>query len=150
MTFLRPKRCPQAGVATTDHGEVGRLLAMQRRLRLGRCLVVEPEHHRFSAGQGSRRLTVHRTFRRRRVSSPPRTRITASRNIAVPTTLICGGMSRWAEPHTYIGKVTVRPAFRFVMMKSSKDKEKLSSAAARMPGKTSGNVIRQNVCHSFA
>ena len=36
------------------------------------------------------------------------------------------------------------------MMKSSKDSEKLSSAAARMPGNTSGKVIRQNVCHSLA
>ena len=31
------------------------------------------------------------------------------------------------------------------MMKSSKLSEKLSSAAPRMPGKTSGNVTRQNV-----
>ena len=36
------------------------------------------------------------------------------------------------------------------MMKSSNDSEKLSSAAARMPGNTSGNVTRQNVCHSLA
>ena len=36
------------------------------------------------------------------------------------------------------------------MMKSSKDSEKPSSAARRMPGNTSGKVTRQNVCHSLA
>ncbi len=70
--------------------------------------------------------------------------------MTVPITLICGGMPRWAAPQTNIGKVTVWPEFRFVMMKSSKDSEKLSSAADRMPGKTSGKVIRQKVCHSLA
>ena len=53
----------------------------------------------------------------------------AIRNIAVPITLTCGGMPRCAEPQTNIGKVTVLPALKFVMMKSSKDSEKLSSAA---------------------
>ena len=59
-------------------------------------------------------------------------------------------MPRWAAPQTNIGKVTSCPAFRLVMMKSSKDSEKLSRAADRMPGKTSGKVTRQNVCHSLA
>ena len=68
----------------------------------------------------------------------------------MPTTLTCGGMPRCAEPHTNIGKVIVLPWLKFVTMKSSKDSEKLSSAAARMPGNTSGKVIRQNVCHSLA
>ena len=36
------------------------------------------------------------------------------------------------------------------MMKSSKDSENDSSAAPRMPGKTSGKVTRQNVCDSVA
>ena len=36
------------------------------------------------------------------------------------------------------------------MMKSSNDSEKLSSAAAMMPGSTSGNVTRQKVCDSLA
>ena len=36
------------------------------------------------------------------------------------------------------------------MMKSSNDSEKLSSAAPRMPGKTSGNVTRQKVCCGVA
>ncbi len=36
------------------------------------------------------------------------------------------------------------------MMKSSNDSEKLSSAAPTMPGSTSGNVTRQNVCDSVA
>ena len=36
------------------------------------------------------------------------------------------------------------------MMKSSNDSEKLSSAAPRMPGKTSGKVTRRNVCDSVA
>ena len=68
----------------------------------------------------------------------------------MPTTLTCGGMPRWAEPQTNIGKVIVLPWLKFVTMKSSKDSEKLSSAAARMPGKTSGKVTRQNACHSLA
>jgi len=44
-----------------------------------------------------------------------------------------------------MGKVVVLPALRLVMMKSSKESEKLSSAAPRMPGKTSGKVTRQKV-----
>ena len=72
------------------------------------------------------------------------------RNIAVPMTLTCIGTPRCAAPQTNIGNVTVWPALRFVMMKSSKDNEKLNKAAPRMPGKTNGNVTRQNVCTSVA
>ncbi len=71
-------------------------------------------------------------------------------NISVPMTLTCMGTPRWATPQTYIGNVVVVPALRLVMMKSSKDSEKLSSAAPRMPGKTSGKVTRQNVCAGVA
>ena len=81
---------------------------------------------------------------------PPSTSSSATRNITVPTTFTCCGMPRCAAPHTNIGKVIVLPWLKFVTMKSSNDSEKLSSAAARMPGKTSGNVIRQNACHSMA
>ena len=63
----------------------------------------------------------------------------------MPTTLTCIGTPRCATPQTYIGNVVVLPALRLVMMKSSNDSEKLSSAAPRMPGKTSGKVTRQNV-----
>ena len=59
----------------------------------------------------------------------PRRARARSRNMIVPTTLICIGIPRWAAPQTNIGKVTVWPELRLVMMKSSKDSEKLSSAA---------------------
>ena len=68
----------------------------------------------------------------------------------MPITLTCIGTPRCATPQTNIGKVVVVPALRLVMMKSSKDSEKLSSAAARMPGNTSGKVTRQNVCDALA
>ncbi len=80
---------------------------------------------------------------------PPRSAPT-TRNIAVPMTLICIGIGVAPTPHTNIGNVTVLPELRLVMMKSSNDSENASSAAPRMPGNTSGNVIRQNVCHSLA
>ena len=67
-----------------------------------------------------------------------------------PITFTCGGMPRCALPQTYIGKVTVWPLLKLVMMKSSKDSEKASRAAAAMPGATSGKVTRRNVCHSLA
>jgi hypothetical protein len=47
-----------------------------------------------------------------------------------------------------MGNVTVVPELKFVMMKSSNDRD--SEAAAAMPGSTSGNVTFRNVCHSFA
>ena len=72
------------------------------------------------------------------------------KNIAEPTTLTCAGSPRWAAPHTNIGKVTVEPELKFVMMKSSNDSEKASSAPATMPGRTSGNVTFQNVVDSLA
>ncbi len=53
----------------------------------------------------------------------------------MPMTFTCGGMPRWAAPQTYIGNVTVVPALKFVMMKSSNESENDSSAAATMPGK---------------
>ena len=65
--------------------------------------------------------------------------------MVVPTTLTCGGMPRCAAPQTYIGNVIVLPWLKLVTMKSSNDSEKLSSAAARMPGSTSGKVTRQKV-----
>ena len=42
------------------------------------------------------------------------------------------------------GKVVVVPELKLVMMKSSKLSAKDSSAAATMPGSSSGKVIRQN------
>ena len=71
-------------------------------------------------------------------------------SITVPTTLICIGMVRRETPQTYIGNVVVVPAFRLVMMKSSNDSENASSAAPRMPGKTSGKVTFQKVCCGVA
>ena len=42
------------------------------------------------------------------------------------------------------------PEAKLVTMKSSIESEKASRAPARMPGKMSGNVTRQKVCHSLA
>ncbi len=42
------------------------------------------------------------------------------------------------------------PAVKLLTMKSSKDSEKASIAAATMPGMASGSVISRNVCHSLA
>ncbi len=42
--------------------------------------------------------------------------------------------------------MTVEPALKLVMMKSSKDRAKASSAPAAMPGAAIGSVTRRNVC----
>ena len=57
------------------------------------------------------------------------------KNMAVPMTLICAGMPRWPQPQTNIGKVTVVAELKLVMMKSSKDSAKASSAPAAIPGR---------------
>ena len=44
----------------------------------------------------------------------------------------------------------VVPALRLVTMKSSKDSEKASRAAPRMPGKTNGKVTLQKVWDGVA
>ncbi len=49
-----------------------------------------------------------------------------------------------------IGNVFVVPDTKLVMTKSSIDSENASRAAARTPGKMSGNVTFQNVTSSFA
>ncbi len=79
------------------------------------------------------------------MTSPPTTISTDTSSITVPTTLICIGIVLRETPQTYIGNVVVLPAFRLVMMKSSNDSEKLSIAAAAIPGSTSGKVTRQKV-----
>ena len=79
---------------------------------------------------GSRALDARRRLR----TSPPTTISTETSSITVPTTLICIGMVLRETPQTYIGNVVVLPAFRLVMMKSSNDSEKLSSAAPQDAG----------------
>ena len=103
----------------------------------GRAGSLEPEDRRATRRPATGRLVGAATSgagvgagasrRRARAAS-------ATRNITVPITLTCGGMPRCAEPHTNIGNVIVLPWLKFVTMKSSNDSEKLSSAAARMPG----------------
>ena len=61
-------------------------------------------------------------------------------------TLIWTGVPRCADPQTNMGKVTVEPALKLVMMKSSKDSAKDSSAPAAMPGAAIGRVTRRKVC----
>lgn len=67
-------------------------------------------------------------------------------NIAVPMTLICTGVPRCADPQTNMGKVTVEPALKLVMMKSSKESANASSAPAAIPGAAIGSVTRTKVC----
>ena len=64
--------------------------------------------------------------------------------------LTCGGMPRRSAPQMNIGNVVALvPVLKFVMMKSSKHSENASSAAATMPGSTSGRMTRRNVCHAW-
>ena len=81
---------------------------------------------------------------------PTSTAMSAMKNMADAMTLICAGMPRRAEPQTNIGKVLTSPELKLVMMKSSNDSEKASSAPAAIPGATSGSVMRRKVCHSSA
>ena len=46
--------------------------------------------------------------------------------------------------------MTVEPALKFVITKSSIDSAKVSSAAASTAGAISGSVTRKNVCRPFA
>src|SRR3954451_3426281 len=130
---------------------------------VGACCVVVGEHHGGQEISSSRDPCHRRTdptgtddeephrFARSRPENVATSVIrSADMNISDPTTLTCGGMPRCAAPQTYMGNVTVLPELKLVMMKSSKDREKASSDAARMPGNTSGKVIRRKVCHSFA
>src|SRR5919112_2741980 len=50
----------------------------------------------------------------------------------------------------YSGNVVDCPEVKFVTMKSSKDSENASIAAATMPGSASGRVTSRKVCHSLA
>ncbi len=75
---------------------------------------------------------------------------TATANMIAPTTFASGGIPRPAAPHTYMGNVTVWPLVKLVITKSSNDSENARSAAATMPGNTSGNVTFQKVVFSSA
>jgi hypothetical protein len=70
--------------------------------------------------------------------------------IAVPITLICGGVATRAAPQTKSGNVIVAPALKYVITKSSIESAKASSPAARMPGMIRGSVTFRNVTHSLA
>ena len=59
-------------------------------------------------------------------------------------------MPRVAETYTNFGKVVKLPELKLVMMKSSKLRENASSAAAAIPGTSSGNVTFQNASHADA
>lgn len=80
------------------------------------------------------------------MSWPTSTIVTAMMNMAVPMTLICTGVPRCADPQTNMGKVTVEPALKFVMMKSSNESAKASRAPAAIPGAAMGRVTRTKVC----
>ena len=57
-------------------------------------------------------------------------------------TLTCGGIDTRAAPQMKSGNVTVEPALKFVITKSSTDRAKASSAAAQHPGRD------QRQCHA--
>ena len=57
-----------------------------------------------------------------------------NRKIIVASTLTCGGIETRAAPQMNSGNVTVEPALKFVITKSSIDSAKASSAAASTPG----------------
>ncbi len=68
----------------------------------------------------------------------------------MPITWTCGGRLFRIVPQIQTGKVLTRPDVKLVMMKSSIDSAKTSRAAATMPGRMSGKVTFQKVCHSLA
>src|SRR5204862_1569093 len=80
----------------------------------------------------------------------PSIRVTATTKIAVPITLICGGVATRAEPQTKIGNVTRLPALKYVTTKSSIEIAKHRSSAARIAGAISGRVTFWKVSHSLA
>ena len=51
VVLLRLQRRPQTGVAAADDDQIRRLAADERRLRIGRGGVVEPEHRRLGVGE---------------------------------------------------------------------------------------------------
>ena len=66
--------------------------------------------------------------------------ISAMKNIALPITFASGGIPRADETQTNFGKVLTIPELKLVIMKSSKESEKASSAAPAIPGITNGSV----------
>src|SRR5207237_10570683 len=75
---------------------------------------------------------------------------TATVKIAVPMTLIWGGVATRAAPQTKSGNVTVWPELKVVITKSSIESAKQRSSAARIAGASSGSVTLRNVVHSLA
>lgn len=72
------------------------------------------------------------------------------KNIEEPITFAWAGIPRAAAVYTNFGKVVTVPELKLVIIKSSKDNENESKAAAAIPGATNGKVTLLNVCHSFA
>ena len=73
-----------------------------------------------------------------------------TKKIIVAIMLTCGGIATRAAPQTNSGNVTVEPALKFVITKSSTDSANASSAAASTPGAISGSVTRMNVWKPLA
>ena len=73
-----------------------------------------------------------------------------TKKIAEPITLTCGGAATRAAPQTKSGNVTVVPALKLVITKSSTESAKTSSPAASTAGAISGSVTFRNVVHSLA
>src|SRR5207302_6512146 len=91
----------------------------------------------------------HAVFARRFCKKTlPSMHVTATVKIAVPITLICGGVATRAAPQTKIGNVTRFPALKYVTTKSSTEIAKQRSRAARIAGAISGMVTFRKVTHS--
>ena len=77
--------------------------------------------------------------------------ISAMKNIELPMTLACAGIPRAAETYTNFGNVVTMPELKLVMMKSSKESEKESNAAPKIPGATKGDrkSTRLNSSHEW-
>src|SRR4029077_20779703 len=104
--LLAERECrPEARVPAADDGDGGpRVTAERGRLSgvaLPRERVLEPPRRqpRFDRGNG------HQSLLARRVCSKtlPSASVTATTKIAVPITLICGGVATRAAPQTNIG-----------------------------------------------
>src|SRR6266516_765427 len=124
---------PESGESGADDRKIASRLAGQRR-RGGRGVRrIKPERGRGRVGECRTNLPRHTRFRRFAVA-PTTASSTPNVKISVPITFTCGGNPKRDAPYTHSGKVTVLPALKLVMMESSIDMAKASSATAMTPG----------------
>src|SRR4029079_15528821 len=86
---------------------------------------------------------------RRAITRPTIAIETPTAKIRVPIANTCGGMPTLTDPYTQSGNVSVWPATKMVMMKSSIEREGARSDAERIAGKITGRVTRQKALQGF-